>query len=82
MKFDLEIYNSEGKCLDKIDSIFSIKKKLSFPAYIGIKKFLNKDVLKNKQNLFAKIICKISAKFIKIYRNFSYCFTPINFYKI
>ena len=62
MKFDLEIYNSEGKCLDKIDSIFSIKKKLSFPAYIGIKKFLNKDVLKNKQNLFAKILINGKGK--------------------
>ena len=56
LKFDLEIYNNEGKCLDKVKSIFNIKNKLIFPANIEIKKFLNKDILKRNSFLFAKIL--------------------------
>jgi hypothetical protein len=62
MNFDLEVYDSDGKLLDKIYSIFNIKKKLSLPAYIEIKKFLNQDILKNKQHLFAKILINGNGK--------------------
>ena len=62
LKFDLEIYNNEGKCLDKVKSIFNIKNKLIFPANIEIKKFLNKDILKRNSFLFAKIIVNGDGK--------------------
>ena len=41
MKFDLEVYDEAGKCLDKLYSIYIIKKKLNFPVYLKIKNFLN-----------------------------------------
>ena len=58
----MEIYNNDGKCLDKVKSIFNIKNKLIFPANIEIKKFLNKDILKRNSFLFAKIIVNGDGK--------------------
>ena len=62
MTFDLEVYDAEGKCLDKIYSFFNINKKLKLPTYININKFLNKEILKKKQNLFAKILINGKGK--------------------
>jgi hypothetical protein len=62
MTFDLEIYDTEGKCLDKIYSLFNINKKLKLPTFIKIKNFLNKDILNRKQNLFAKILINGKGK--------------------
>ena len=62
IKFDLEVYDADGECLDKIYSIFIIKKKLLFPVHIKINKFLNNDILKSKKNLFAKILINGNGK--------------------
>ena len=62
MTFDLEVYDAEGKCLDKIYSFFNINKKLKLPTYININKFLNKEILKKKKNLFAKILINGKGK--------------------
>jgi len=55
MKFDLEFYNVEGKCLKKINSIYLIKKKLDRPVYLNINKYLNYKEFSDEQ-LFAKLV--------------------------
>ena len=62
IKFDLEIYNPNGNCIERVENIIIIKKKLIFPIYLNIKNYLNKKILNNENFLFAKILINGKGK--------------------
>ena len=61
IKFDLEIYNPNGNCIERVENIIIIKKKI-FPIYLNIKNYLNKKILIMKIFLFAKILINGKGK--------------------